>query len=240
MHPTASQLVTMGIAAVALIVTLAIVLGIARVSSKRGAWAAALLAMVWLGATGALGVSGVLRRWDQRPPPLLLFIVVSLVGAAALSRSSVGRRLAEGLPLAALVGFQAFRLPLELVMHAAANEGTMPPQMSFGGWNYDIVSGITAALLATALVVFAGKVPRWVVMAWNALGTTLLAVIVGVALVSTPAIAAFGPARLNTWVGWFPFVWMIAVNVPGALLGHLVVWRKLGALGSGRVVAVAA
>ena len=37
----------------------------------------------------------------------------------------------------------------------------------------------------------------------------------------------FGPERLNTWVAYAPFVWLPAVMVVCALIGHLVIWRKL-------------
>ena len=59
-----------------------------------------------------------------------------------------GRRFADKLPLVALIGFQAFRLPLELVMHRAAAAGIMPNVMMFTGYNFDIVTGATALPLA--------------------------------------------------------------------------------------------
>jgi hypothetical protein len=131
----------------------------------------------------------------------------------------VGRRLA-GLPSWLLVGFASFRLVLELFMHAAAAEGTMPVQMTFGaGLNYDILTGASALVVAAQLRRHDNPV---LLRAWNVFGLALLVSIVTIAVVSTPAIAAFGPHRLNTWVAYAPFIWMITVNVPAALLGHLV------------------
>jgi small-conductance mechanosensitive channel len=68
------------------------------------------------------------------------------------------------------------------------------------------------------------------VLAWNALaGTLLLAVIVVVAIASLPLFHAYGaePAHLNTWVAYFPFVWLPAALVSAALFGHVVLWRRL-------------
>ena len=44
-----------------------------------------------------------------------------------------------------------------------------------------------------------------------------------------PQLRAFGtdPARVNTWVMYFPFVWLPAGLVTSALFGHAVLWRKL-------------
>jgi len=119
-------------------------------------------------------------------------------------------------------------LPLELVMHRAAVEGTMPPQMTFTGANFDIVTGASALVLAAAVVAVPGG-PRWIVIAWNALGSVLLLAIVVIAIASLPRLHAFGtePARLNTWVMYFPFVWLPAGLVSSALLGHVVLWRRL-------------
>jgi small-conductance mechanosensitive channel len=131
------------------------------------------------------------------------------------------------LPLWALVGFQVFRFPLELVMHRAYVEGLMPVQMSYSGQNYDIVSGITAGALA--LWLGRGRVPRWVVAFWNILGFVLLVNIVTVAVVSTPLFRWFGNERLNTFVTYPLFVWLPAVLVVAALMGHILVWRRLSA-----------
>ena len=84
------------------------------------------------------------------------------VGRILLARSSIGDRLARGLPLAYLVGFQAFRFPLELAIHRAYVEGVMPVQMSYSGRNFDIVTGLTALVLAAALAM--ARVPRWLVL----------------------------------------------------------------------------
>lgn len=184
-----------------------------------------LLLVGWLVGTLVLAATGVLRQFDLRPPPLLIFLAIVLVGATWIACSGVGLRLARGLTFTALVGMQAFRWPLELLMHRAAAEGVMPVQMSYGGRNFDIVTGITAALLALTLA--RRPLPRAVVAAWNVLGAVLLANILVVALISTPFFAAFGPDRLNTWIAYPPFVWLPAVMVPVALAGHIVIFRKL-------------
>jgi hypothetical protein len=131
------------------------------------------------------------------------------------------------LPVALLVGAQAFRLPLELVMHQAALEGTMPPQMTYSGSNFDIVTGATALLVGGMAA--RGRAPRWLLLVWNGLGSLLLANILLIAVASLPAVAAFGrePERLNTWVAYFPYVWLPAGLVSTALLGHVLLWRRL-------------
>ena len=101
----------------------------------------------------------------------------------------------------------------------------MPPQMSFEGLNFDIVSGLSAGVIA--LMGAWVTLPRWVYWAFNVMGTALLAVIVTIAIVSIPTFALFGPDRTNTWVFGFPYLYLPAVMVQWALVGHLLVFRKL-------------
>jgi hypothetical protein len=189
-----------------------------------GAVGAVLL--LWLGGTAGVALSGILGRFDLRPPPFGLLIVATIAASCVFGFSRIGGALAT-LPLAWLVGLQAFRLPLELVMHRAALEGVMPAQMSYSGRNFDIVTGATAALLAASMCFAA--VPRWLVAAWNGLGAVLLANVVIVAMLSTPIVHAFGsePGQLNTFVAFFPFVWLPAALVSTALAFHIIVARAL-------------
>jgi ethanolamine transporter EutH len=80
--------------------------------------------------------------------------------------------------------------------------------------------------LLLGLALSRGHVPRALVVAWNALGALLLAVIVSIAFLATPLVRAFGDTQINTWVTQFPYAWM-AMMVASALLGHVLVARKL-------------
>ena len=179
----------------------------------------------WLVLTAVLAASGVLRRFEMTPPPFVILpLAVGIIGIA-VPCSSLGTLLVRGLPLWALVGFQVFRLPLELVMHRAYMEGVMPVQMSYAGQNYDILSGITAGIVGLWLAL--GRVPRWVVASWNVCAFALLVNIVVVAILSTPLFRWFGDERLNVFITYPPFVWLPAVLVTGALMGHILVWRRV-------------
>jgi hypothetical protein len=51
------------------------------------------------------------------------------------------------MPLLTLVGLQSFRLPLQLALHRAAEQGIIPVQLSYSGYNFDIVTGMGATVL---------------------------------------------------------------------------------------------
>lgn len=214
----------------------------AGISFITGAVAVGFLAQVWHARpnravilTIAVGVllcaqhyvarEGLLKNWQQTPPPLMLLVVLMLALTTWFGLSATGRAMAERLPFAALVGLQAFRLPLELVMHRAAVDGLMPVQMSYSGYNFDILTGLSA--IPVAWLALKGQASRWLLVGWNAMGSLLLVNIVSIAVASTPTFAAFGPERLNTWVTSEPYVWLPGFLVPSAFLGHFLIWRKV-------------
>jgi hypothetical protein len=196
-------------------------------ATVRVALLTGLVTSVWMAATWALAQSGILREWDRRPPPFAFLVAAILVLAAVVAFGAVGTRLAQFVPLWALVAAQSFRLPLELAMHAMYERGVMPLEMSYSGRNFDVVTGASAIIVA--LLVAARGGGRRLVLSWNVLGLVLLGNVVTVAILGTPAIRYFGDDRLNVWVTYAPFVWLPAIMVLAALAGHLVIFRALRA-----------
>jgi hypothetical protein len=181
-------------------------------------------ALIWMGTTLGLADRGTFLNWDATPPPFALLVVAILALAFTIAFGMAGARLAH-LPLWTLVAAQAFRLPLEIAMHALVSRGIMPEQMSYSGRNFDVLTG--AGAIVVAALVAAGVAGRKTVMVWNVAGLVLLVNIVTVAILSTPRLAMFGPDRLNVFVFYPPFVWLPAVLVLAALAGHLIIFRAL-------------
>ena len=183
---------------------------------------------VWMTVTWQVAATGIIANVDRRPPPMMLMVVVVVGVSLLVAFTRFGTRFVQGLPLWILVAGQAFRFPLELLMHRAAQEGVMPVQMSYSGWNFDIVTGLTAIPVAWWLA-RGHQHARTLAVAWNVMGTLLLVNVLTIAIVSTPSIAAFGPERLNVWVAYPPYVWLPTMMVVCAITGHLVIFRKLQA-----------
>jgi hypothetical protein len=103
MHPTASALVVVGMGLLPVLVAAAL----ASMVKRRGF---SIGLVVWFAALAALALSGALRQFDARPT--LLVVLGGAVLAVVLARGSIGTALARDVPLAAIIGFQGFRLPL--------------------------------------------------------------------------------------------------------------------------------
>jgi hypothetical protein len=221
MAPDTSTSVAAGIATIALLAPVVFLLGIREFVPRRFALMT-VLTLGWMALWAGLAASGILARFDQRPSPFIFMFAATIMGGLALGVSPVGKALANSAPLWALVVFQAFRLPLELCMHEAARQGIMPPQMSIEGYNFDFLTGATALPLAFALRMGA---PIWLARVWSWFGTLCLLVIAGLAIASSPMLQAFGPEHVNSWVAYFPYVWLPTVLVVLAIAGHVVVFR---------------
>ena len=203
------------------VMALGFVAAVTLTSGKQAGLVAGASALAWLGLTGGLAHAGLLAHFD---PPRLPVFLVAIVGLLIwASRSAWGRAL-QGLPLGVLVGFQAFRVLVELGIHQAAMDGIAPVEMSWSGWNFDIVTGVTALLLAP----FAHRLPTWALHAWNLGCLGLVLVVVGTGILSMPTpFQQILTTPSNTWIADFPFVWLPTVHVPLAWLGHLLLFQRL-------------
>jgi hypothetical protein len=224
--PVAPLVVRYGIPLLALGVT-GIALGALRGVGRRRAIGAALIWLLWVSFWSGLARAGILARWSVLPPPLGVMLVACVIAGFRLGLSRVWRDATLTRPLGSLVLFQSFRLPLELLMHEAARHGTMPREMSFSGYNFDVVSGALA--LPVGLWLLRGG-PRWAAVAFNVLGSLTLLLVLGIAMAASPALHAFGGGEhLNTWVAYFPFVLLPTVLVVAAIAGHVLLTGRLRA-----------
>ena len=200
--------------------------GIEPRRATRQATVAAVLAGLWIVATGLAAARGVLHMWA--PPTMAPVLLGMLLIAIGVALSPLGGRIVAHIGIAALVGYQGFRVLVELLLHRAYVEGLMPIQMSWSGRNFDVVSGATAILLGAWLAT--GRRSRPLVLAWNVLGVLLLANIVAVALLSAPTpFRVFMNEPANTFITRVPWVWLPAVMVLAAVMGHALVFRWLSA-----------
>jgi len=180
----------------------------------------AIGSILWLSLASLIVASGLLR---EKPfPAILVFFLVGNGLALVVALSPIGRRIALGISLPALVGFQAFRLPLELVLHAWVRAGVIPETMTWTGRNFDIVSGILALVAAPLVNRFRGV--GWL---FNVVGFVLLLNVMRVSLLSLPLPFAWKVDPPLQLVFHLPFALIAPVCVAGALAGHIILTRAL-------------
>lgn len=188
-------------------------------AARRLAGATAL----WLVLTGVVTGSGVLAG---SPVRAVGFMVVCNLAGLGLALSPLGGAIARWAPLWALIGVQAFRLPLELVLHDWAQAGSIPAQMTWDGDNLDVITGIVALLAGLGL--WRGWLGRGGAWGVTALGVGLLINVGLVAIRSVPGPLMAYPAAPPLLLPFHaPHGWIVPFCVAGALAGHVLAVRKL-------------
>ena len=186
---------------------------------------AAIGMLVWLSILGEFVAKGAILAAPM--PALLIFMGASNLMALAVGLSPVGGAIARGVPVAALVAFQAFRLPLEFILHDWARQGVIPHNMTWSGAppamsNFDVITGLVA-LVATP---FAAR-RRGAAWIANIVGIVLLANVARVAVFSSPLPFAWHVEPPLLLAATLPYAMIVPVCVAGALLGHVVLTRAL-------------
>ena len=182
--------------------------------------------LVWLVVTGLAGWLGLARDFQRVPPPMFVLLLAAVVLAVVTAMSRVGSRLVAEAGIVWLIGVQAFRVAVEVFLDWGHRVDLVPVQMTFEGRNWDIVSGVSAA--AVAWLAAKRQAPRWLVLLWNCVGLALLLNIVVIAVLSMPTpLRRFHNEPANSFIAYFPYIWLPTFLVQLALFGHLLVFRWL-------------
>lgn len=185
-----------------------------------------VIIFLWLMLQGAVSLAGFYTVTNTLPPRFLLLIFPALVVIALLFVMKSGRRFLDTLDLRMLTLLHIVRLPVELVLFGLFKEKLVPVLMTFEGWNFDILSGITAPIIF--FIAFRHRVHWELLLIWNFICLLLLVNIVTIAVLSAPfPFQQLAFDQPNIAVLYFPFVWLPCCVVPLVLLSHLAAIRKL-------------
>lgn len=191
-----------------------------------GKLAIALL-FFWLIFQAVVAIGGLYLITHSFPPRIFLFAVAPALLTILLYFVFFRSNFIELLPLKVLTWIHVIRIPVELVLYWLFLGGLVPREMTFEGWNFDILSGITAPIIA--LVAFpGGSVNRPLLIVWNIAALVLLFNIVAIAVMALPGpMQQIAFDRPNIAVTFFPFIWLPAVVVPIVFFSHLASLWKL-------------
>ena len=180
---------------------------------------------LWLIVTFILAKRGVAADFSRFPSPFMLVLAGFTIFNILLNAvSPFGKRLASGLSLYTLFGFQVFRLLLEITLMLFHKQGLAPIQVTLEGRNWDILTGLLA--LGVLLLYKNKPLSNGTYFTLNLIGFALVLNIVAVSILSLPIpIRAF--TEDNTWITQAPFIWLPTFLVQLAIAGHILSFRKL-------------
>ena len=190
------------------------------------------VSLAWLAITATIGLSGFYLNTSVMPPRFLFLVGPPLVLILFLFTTPKGRAFIDRFNPAYATYLHVVRVPVELVLWALFIYHYVPELMTFEGRNFDVLSGITAPLVAY-LGYTKVKLGKTLLLLWNFICLGLLVNIVTNAILSAPfPFQQFAFDQPNVGVLYFPFVWLPGFIVPSVLLCHLVSIRRLMAQNS--------
>lgn len=167
-----------------------------------------------------IAIAGFYQITDTMPPRIFALAVFPAI-LLQIGLFIFAREWIERLPLKTLTILSIIRIPVEIVLFWLYQNGQVPQLMTFEGRNFDILSGISAPLIAW-LAFRNGKVNRPLLIIWNLICLGLLINIVTHAALSvTSPIQQFAFEQPNRAILFFPFIWLPSIIVPIVLFTHL-------------------
>ena len=207
------------------IVVAAAAAAVARVALTPRAAALTIASLVaWLAYATSLGATGAVGRYDHLPPGLLVLVAPVVLTLLALTLTAPGARLASAIPLEVLLGFQFFRVGVELSLHHLWSQRLAPRLMTLGGGNVEIIIALTAPI--AAWLVSRGLTSRRLAWIWNVAGILSLGNVVVRAVLTAP-----GPLHLihaevpDIAIITYPFTFVPGFMAPLALALHVLAFR---------------
>ncbi len=172
---------------------------------------------LWTAMVGWLAFGGFFEDTSV-VPPRILFLLLPLTILVILLYRQID---VSSINLLLLTGIHIVRIPVELTLHELYLQGRIPVIMTYAGWNFDIVVGLSAGLMLAYLLWKKSAYNRALLRWWNYFGLVMLNIIVVTAILSAP-----GPQQQlafdqpNVAILTYPFTLLPGVVVPLVALSH--------------------
>ena len=183
-----------------------------------------LYSAIWISLVSLLALADYFQVVDTFPPRFIVVVLGNLVYIVLVFQLLKDKKISFNLAML----IHGLRIPVEFVLYYLFIQNKVPEIMTFKGWNYDIISGISALLLLMVSLFSKTKIPNGLLLVWNLIGLILLIIIVTIAILSAPLpFQKLAFDQPNTAVLEFPYILLPSFIVPVVFLMHLISIRQL-------------
>jgi hypothetical protein len=186
-----------------------------------------IVSVIWMAVQSMVAHANFYLDSTTFPPRPILLIGPPILFILLLFITKRGKIFIDTFDIKWLTYLHSIRIPVEIVLLILFMHQLVPQLMTFEGRNFDIISGLTAPVIAY-LYFTKRSVSKKIVLAWNFICLALILNIVINALLSMPTVLqkqAFD--QPNIGLLYAPYVFLPCYIVPAVLLSHLVCIRKL-------------
>jgi hypothetical protein len=182
---------------------------------------------IWLAYVGLFSALGYMRDPSLRPPGIVWLIGPFLLFVVFVVRSNMGARVAAAIPLWLILGFESFRIGVELLIHRLWEDGLVPKLLTYAGGNVDMFVGLSAPIIAW--IVARGRLGLRLAMGWNVLGLLSLANAAASSMLTGP-LKLISTEVPNVAMGFFPYSFIPGFLAPLAVTLHVLAIRAIATL----------
>ncbi|HCN04216.1 MAG TPA: hypothetical protein DIS79_01235 [Bacteroidetes bacterium] len=180
----------------------------------------------WMAVLGILTAQGFFLDFSSVPPRQALLVLPSFILLGLLIVKMRRWNIIGLIPPAFVIGIQAFRLPLEITLHELYRDGWVAQEMTWSGFNFDVVIGILA-LPVTWFAVVKKTLPRWTILAFHSLGLCTVTIVATTGILSVPLpFQVLHTTPANIFTSTFPYSWLPSILVPLAVFAHILGLRQ--------------
>lgn len=174
-----------------------------------------LIFVIWQLIAGTLAY---LKVFEKTP----LFFPFLMAGTIAVTIFSLKRIGKQKLNPNILLSIHVLRIPVELILFQLFLQNKIPNLMTFKGWNFDILIGLSALAILFYQFISKRKIKPQFFLIWNITGIVFLSIIVTLAILSAPLpVQQFAFDQPNIAVLEFPYCWLPTCVVPIVLISHI-------------------
>jgi hypothetical protein len=187
-----------------------------------------LIVSIWAIIQSILGLSVIYQHTDL-PVPLImpLGIMPTIIAILACLTTSKGKKFLKLINLQTLTYFHSIRIVVEILLALLYQIGVMSIYITYHGTNFDLLSGLTAPIIAYFVFKQNLKHPK-LLFWWNALALLLLLNVVITAIFAIPSpFQKLAFEQPNLAILYFPFNLLPTVIVPLVMFAHVVAFFQL-------------
>jgi len=177
--------------------------------------------VLWLMYIFAIGKTDFLTNFDFPPRFVLFLIVPAFLFIGIFLFKNRKSKWIQNIPTSWLIFYQSFRIVIESLFVLAVAKGFLHKEVTFEGYNYDIVFAFSALILGVLFL--KNYISRRILLYWNYLGVLVIGVIIFLFITSVyfPQIYGSNVALLPKEFGTFPFVLVPGFLMPSAVFIHI-------------------
>ena len=181
----------------------------------------------WTIIQSALSINGFFQHTESNPPRLILYgVFPAIIAIITTFLTKRGRTFINKINLKTLTYFHSIRIPVEIILSLLFHYGAVSVYMTFEGTNFDIISGLSAPVIA--YLAFRSTPNKKLLISWNIICLLLLLNVVITAIFAFPSpFQKLAFNQPNLAVLYFPYSLLPTLIVPIVIFSHLIAIKRL-------------